>query len=113
MSLLSDLKTIMTTLKIPCEVGVFKATPAPSQYAVFTPLGESFECADDVPETEVQSVRISLYIKGNYTTTAKSVAKAIINAGHTITDRRYIEHEDDTNYFHYVIDVEDNYIWED
>ena len=104
---------IMGTLSIPCEVGVYSATPAPSQFAVFTPLTDHFKCADDRPETEIQAVRISIYSKTNYLVTARSVAKAIINAGHTITDRQYIEHEDETGYYHYVIDVEENYIWEE
>ena len=34
---------------------------------------------------------------------------AILAAGITITDRRYIGHEDDTGYHHYAIDVAKNY----
>lgn len=112
MSLLSDLNSIMTTSKIPCEVGVFTKTPAPATFVVLDPLGDMFHCADDTPETEVQSVRISLYTKTNYTTVARNIAKAVIAAGHTITDRRYIAHDDDTGYYHYAIDVDENYEWE-
>ena len=115
MSLLSDIKTLVTAspISLTCEVGIFKATPAPDQYVVLDPLGDMFNCSDDVPETEVQAVRISIYSKTSYTTVAKSIAKALIGAGHTITERRYIGHEDDTGYHHYVIDVEENYTWED
>ena len=113
MSLLSELTTIMGTLKIPCEVAVFSTTPAPPQFAVFIPLDDSFQCADDEPEQDVQTVRISVYSTTNYLTLAKTIAKAIIAAGLTITDRRFIEHEDDTGYYHYAIDVQANYLWEE
>ena len=113
MSLLSSLKTILATLKIPAETGVFSSTPAPGVYCVLVPLGESLECADDIPECEVPSVRISLFAKGAYTTTARSIREAVIVAGHTITESRYIGHEDDTGYNHYIIDVEECYSWEE
>lgn len=115
MSLLSDIKAIVTSesIALPCEVGIYKATPAPEQYVVLDPLGDSFQCADDVPETEVQAVRVSLYSKTNYTAMVREIARALIAQGMTITDRRYITHEDDTGYYHYAIDVENNYSWEE
>ena len=115
MSLLSDLKTLLAgkTINIPAETGVFTTTPAPAVFCVLTPLGETLQCADDKPVTEVPSVRIDLYDKGNYTATAKTIRKAIVNEGLTISQSRYIEHEDDTGYYHYAIDVESVAQWEE
>jgi len=115
MSLLSTIKTIVETepISLPCEAGTFKKTPAPDQYVVLDPLSDSFSCADDEPDTEVQSARVSIYSKQSYTRVAKLIAKALIGAGLTITDRRYIGHEDEAGYHHYAIDVEENCIWEE
>ena len=38
---------------------------------------------------------------------------AVLNAEMTITDRRYIGHEDDTGYHHYAIDVAKQYEMEE
>lgn len=109
MSLLSDIKTIMTTLKIPCEVGVFKTTPAPSTYAVIVPTNTSIEYADNYPQNEIQSVRIIVYTKGSYTTLVKSICTALANADICIEEQRYIAHDDTTGLYQYAIDVENNY----
>nr|WP_278532777.1 hypothetical protein [Dehalococcoides mccartyi] len=37
------------------------------------------------------------------------IVRALLDADFTITDRRYIGHEDDTGYHHYAIDVAKNY----
>ena len=39
----------------------------------------------------------------------KQLSKALLSADFTITDRRYIGHEDDTGYHHYAIDVAKTY----
>jgi hypothetical protein len=105
MSLLSDLNTILSQTGIPIETGVFSDTP-PDEYLVFIPLTDIFEVhADNRPGFDVQEVRISLFSKGNYMARKKQVVKALLNADFTITERRYIGHEDDTGYHHYAIDV--------
>ena len=38
-----------------------------------------------------------------------AVGGMLLTAGFTITDRRYIAHEDDTGYHHYAIDVAKEY----
>ena len=38
---------------------------------------------------------------------------ALLAADVTVTDRRYIGHEDDTGYHHYAIDVAKSYVWEE
>lgn len=109
MSLLSELKTLITGLSVPVETGVFKGT-APDRYAVLTPLSDTLELyANNSPCAEIQEVRISLFDKGNYLETKNTLTRSILNADITITDRRYIGHEDNTGYNHYAIDVAKNY----
>lgn len=113
MSLLSEVRAIIETCKIPVETGVFSNVP-PATYAVLTPLSDSFDIhADNKPGVDVQEVRLSLFCKENYLKTKNRLVKAMLNADITITNRRYIGHEDDTGYHHYAIDVAKSYIWED
>lgn len=105
MSLLALLKSICGELSIPCETSIFKA-PAPDKYIVFTPLLDSYDVfSDNKPGVDIEEVRISYFDKGNYLEGKKKIEKAVIDADITITDRRYIGHEDDTGYHHYAIDV--------
>ena len=109
MSLLSDLNTLLDTLQIPVETGVFNGK-APETYVVITPLTDSFALyAGDCPQYEVQEARLSLFSQGNYRPLKRQIEKALLAAGITITDRRYIEHEDDTGYHHFVIDAAKHY----
>ena len=113
MSLLSEVRAIIETCKIPVETGVFSNAP-PATYAVLTPLSDSFDIhADNKPGVDVQEVRLSLFSKDNYLKVKNRLVKAMLNADITITNRRYIGHEDDTGYHHYAIDVAKSYIWED
>lgn len=113
MSLLAEVKAIIENCKIPVETGVFSDAP-PGTYAVLTPLADSFDLhADNKPTMDVQEVRLSLFCKENYLKSKNRLVKAILNADMTITDRRYIGHEDDTGYHHYAIDVAKSYVWED
>lgn len=103
--LLTTLKSILTNLSIPVETGVFTDTP-PDCYAVLTPLYDSYELfADNRPVHEVQEVRISLFDKGNYLRTRDRILNALLSSEITITDRRYVAHEDETGYHHSAIDV--------
>ena len=107
--LLTTLKTIADELRIPVETGVFKGA-APDCYAVLTPMADTFELyADNKPNHEVQEVRISLFDKGNYLRTKNALVRALLDADITMTDRRYIGHEDDTWYHHYAIDAAKEY----
>lgn len=113
MSLLSEVKQVVEQCDIPVETGVFSDVP-PDTYAVLTPLSDSFDIhADNQPGVDVQEVRLSLFSKDNYLKIKNRLVKAVLNADITITDRRYIGHEDDTGYHHYAIDVAKSYIWED
>lgn len=108
MSLLSELNAILAPI-LPVETGVFSQI-APERYAVITPLADSFELyTDDRPRHETQEARISIFDQGNYLTLKNQIVGSLISADFTITDRRYVGHEDDTSYHHYAIDVAKNY----
>ena len=108
MSFLSELTALVSPM-IPVETGVFSET-APDRYAVITPMVDTFELyTDDKPRHETQEARLSLFDKGNYTALKNQIVRNLIDADFTITDRRYIGHEDDTGYHHYAIDVAKNY----
>jgi uncharacterized repeat protein (TIGR02543 family) len=111
--LLTLLTEIVGELHIPLETGVFKDS-APDRYCVFTPMTDTFELfADNRPQHETQEVRVSLYDKGNYLRTKNTLVRVLLDADITITDRRYLGHEDDTGYHHYAIDVAKDYELED
>ena len=91
------------------ETGVFSKTP-PDTYAVLTPLVDLDDLfGDNRPDYEVQEVRISLYTKKNYVSLKNRIVRLLYDADFVITEKRYIEHEDDTGYFHYAIDVAKQY----
>lgn len=109
MSLLAELTRIGHSCNVPIETGVFSESP-PDAYLVLTPLNDHFALsADNSPGIDVQEVRISLFSKGNYLKTKNILIRQILDEGIFITDRRYLGHEDDTDYHHYAIDVANYY----
>jgi hypothetical protein len=113
MNILQELTALLKVLGVSVEMGVFSDT-APDEYVVITPLTDSFNLfGDNRPEFETQETRLSLYSKGNYLELKSKIVKALLNADFTITERQYIEHEDDTGYHHYAIDTAKLYEWED
>jgi hypothetical protein len=111
MSLLAELSTIITSLGLPVETGVFSGE-APDTYTVLIPMVDTFDLhADDAPGYNIQEVRISLYSKSNYLAVAEHLTRAILSAGMCITARTYVEHEDETGYHHLSIDVLRQYEW--
>ena len=112
MSILAELNTLLAPV-LPVETGVFSGVP-PDEYLVLTPLTDTFALfGDDAPLSEVSEVRVSLFSKGNYQKRKRQITAALLGAGFTITDRRYIGHEDDSGYHHYAIDVAKEYEMED
>jgi len=108
MSLLEELNTFLLPI-IPVETGAFSKS-APDRYVVITPMADTFELySDNKPQNETQEARLSLFDKGSYTSVKNQIIRALLNAEFTITDRRYVGHEDDTGYHHYAIDVAKNY----
>ena len=113
MSLLADLKTIAGNVGIAVETGVFSGT-APTEYLVLTPLSDSFDVhADNDPGVDIQEARISLFTKGSYTRWKNTLVRAILAADMTITERRYVGHDDDSGYHNYAIDVAHYYEMEE
>ena len=113
MSLLSEIKAAVTGCGLPVETGVFSDEP-PEEYVVVTPLADTYEHhADNLPEFETQEARLSLFSKGNYTAIKDTLVRALLGADFCITDRRYIDHEDDTGFHHYAIDVAKTYEMEE
>lgn len=109
MSLLEDLNHCLLPLGIPIEAGVFSDAP-PDEYLVITPLTDTFELhADNAPQYEVQEARLSFFKKGSYTKQKNRIVRALLGADVSITDRRYIGHEDETGFHHYAIDVARHY----
>lgn len=109
MSILADVKELLEPLKVPMATGVYKGA-AIDAYIVLVPLSDAFELhADNTPNAEVQELRISIYTKGNYKKITNQIVKKLLNAEFTVTDRRYIGYETETDYFHYVVDVAKNY----
>ena len=91
------------------ETGVFSGV-LPDEYLVFTPMTDEFALfGNNTPLFDISEVRISLFSKGNYLQRKKQITALLLGAEFTITDRRYIGHEDDTGYHHYAIDVEKSY----
>jgi hypothetical protein len=112
MSILEELNTLFSPI-LPVETGVFSGI-APDEYLVLTPMADSFALfGDNEPLIDVSEVRISLFSKGNYIKRKNQLTAALISAAFTITDRRYIGHEDDSGYHHFAIDVAKEYETED
>ncbi len=108
MSMLEELNTILLPL-LPVETGVFSDI-SPDLYLVITPLTELFEVhGDNEPGYEIQEARLSLFAKANYIKIKNKIVHTLLCADFTITDRRYIGHEDDTDFHHYAIDVAKSY----
>ncbi len=108
--ILDELVSLLDELRIPVMTASF-AGNAPDQYVVLTPMEDTFDIfADNQPQMDVCSVRVSLFSKSNYLYTKDLLIDALRHAGFTITLRRYISRDDDSGYHHYVIDVDKEYM---
>ena len=109
MNILSEVKSIIETLNIPVETGVF-SDKAPDEYIVLVPLADSFPLnADDEPQTDKQELRISIFTKGNYIRLKNRITGRLLTHYFYITDRRYNGYETETGYHQYTIDVAKTY----
>ena len=109
MNILEELTALLNDLQISFATGHYNSVP-PDEYVVIVPLADSFDlAADNLPQVDVQEVRLALYSKGNYYLLRQKIVNALFAAEFTITDRRYIEFEADTGYHHYAIDVSKHY----
>ena len=113
MSLLKELTTLLDALGIPTETGAFKAQ-APDIYVVITPLADTFDgYADNRPHYEIQEARLSLFTKQNYRARANRIVKTLLDADITVTDRRYLGYEEESEYHHYAVDTANHYEMEE
>lgn len=109
MSILSELNTVIDTLEIPVESGLFSNTP-PTCYVVLTPINDTFDAyGDNKPSMEVSEVRVSLFNYGNFMEIKDKIVKALMDADFTITDRQYAGFDTETGYHNYAIDVAKQY----
>lgn len=107
MTILEILNGIFDSRGITMQVGMDIGNEEKEVYAVLTPLSDAFsQFADDEPTHEINAVRISLYTKSDYTTIVTAVVSDMLAAGLTITDKRFIEYEKNTKFYHYNIDAE-------
>lgn len=105
MGILEELNTVLAALNIPIETGVFSGK-APERYAVITPLSDTFDLhADNAPGVDIQEARISLFVKGNYTSLKSKLVRLLLQNDFTVTGRMYNGYETDTGYHHYTVDV--------
>lgn len=104
--LLQRLTAVADQLGLPLAVGIYADSPAPGTYLVVTPLSDVFEVfADNQPGIEVEEARISVFTKANYLSVRDRLTAALLEAGLTVTARRYVGYEPDTGYHHYGVDV--------
>lgn len=76
------------------------------KFIVIIPTSDNFKLhADDKPLAAVETAELALYCKGNYLGFRDKVTELLITADITITNRRYLEFEQDTDYHHYIIEV--------
>ena len=111
MNILAVLTELLSDIA-PVETGVF-SDEAPAEYIVITPLTDTFELfGDNRPGVETQEARLSLFSQTNYISLQHRIVAALFAMDFTITEHRYIGREDDSGYFHYVIDVSKYYLTE-
>lgn len=111
MTTLEKLNHICDTVGVQCMTGDLEGNrpdSPPDRYVVLVPISDNLdEYSDDRPAVERNSVLLSIYSKTNYRVLRTQLRDAILAEGLSITGMAYIEHETDTGYYHYEIDVED------
>lgn len=109
MNILTEVNALLKSLDVPIETGVFKSE-APDTYIVLVPLADTFPLnADNMPQTDLQELRITLFSKGNYIKLKNKITATLLSAFFCITDRRYNGFDTGAGYHQYTIDVAKNY----
>lgn len=105
-TLLEQVTVVADRLGLPIAAGLHTDSPAPATYLVATPLSDMFDVyGDNQPGVEIEELRLALFTTGNYLTTRDWLTRALLDAGLTVTARRYVGFEADTGYHHYALDV--------
>lgn len=111
MSIYELIKNTLLPLNIPVTINQ-NADKSASKYVTLIPLYDGFEVyADNKPVIDIKEVELAIYTKGNYLELVEQITRLLIEAGFTITNRKYIEYEEDTKLHHYVIDVAMEYCY--
>lgn len=110
--ILEELNTLIEGLGIQVETGRF-SNEIPDQYVVLTPLSDELLLfSDNFPEMELSEVRISVFVRGNYLDLVKRIRNVLITEDFYISDQRLMDLDDSSEYYHYVFDVQKEYILE-
>ena len=110
MSALTELSTLLKSLGLPVETGRY-SEKAPDRYVVLTPLSDDLTFfADGMPLIEIEEVRLSFFSKGNYLTDKARLTDRLLSEGFVISDRRLLGLDDETGFYHYVLDVAKEYV---
>ncbi|AOZ73083.1 hypothetical protein BSR29_03020 [Boudabousia liubingyangii] len=105
MECLELLMRLFNGLGMPVFTGSFPPQQV-GNYIVLTPLADVYDLhADNAPGVEIQYVRVNIFTTGSYKLHATNIPPMLRNAGLTITERRYIGHDPEAGYHHYVIEV--------
>ena len=113
MNILEEVHELVHGLGIRLETGVFKSE-TPDTYIVLVPLEDAFPLnADNMPLTDVQEVRITLFSKGNYIKLKNRIIWKLLSRDFCVTGRRYNGYDTGAGYHQYTIDVAKNYELED
>lgn len=76
-------------------------------FAVYSPSTESVGLSgDDVPLEEVEAWDIDIYSKSDYLVLSKQIKTAFINAGWCYKGRGTDTYDDDTKYYHRLLEFE-------
>jgi hypothetical protein len=111
--ILEDLCAVLDANNLPHYTAEFPERP-PETYCVLVPICDSFAVqGDGAPLDELQEVRLSLFSKNNYIAAARQLAKALLQAGFSITQRTYVGFENETKVHHYSLDLAKLYFWEE
>ena len=113
MTILAEINTLLSEMSIQAETGKL-SDKASDEYVVLVPISDNFSFfCDDMPKYETSEVRLSIFTKGNYIKFKNKIVKGLLDKNFTITDKRYVEYENDTGYHHYNIDVAKYYEMEE
>ena len=113
MTILAEINTLLSDMSIQAETGKL-SDKALDEYVVLVPISDNFSFfRDDMPKYETSEVRLSIFTKGNYIKFKNKIVKGLLDKKFTITDKRYVEYENDTGYHHYNIDVAKYYEMEE
>ena len=105
-ALLEQVTGVADRLGLPIAVGLYTDSPAPATYLSATPLNDMFDVfADNTPGVEIEEARLAVFTTGNYLPVRDRLTQALLDAGLTVTARRYVGFEADTGYHHYAIDI--------